>query len=70
MLTIFSLYAFAFIWTKQKHPIIGYDLSKPIDNPVNQTILKSGKISLGWSDYVFGPSLLVPAIFNILELKQ
>ena len=36
----------------------------------NQKALSAGSLSLGWADYVFGPSLLIPGIIDIFQLKQ
>ena len=36
----------------------------------NQKALSVGSLSLGWADYVFGPSLLIPGIIDIFQLKQ
>ena len=57
-------------WNKTNR-IIGYDWESSIDSDVNQKALKAGRLSLGWADYVFGPSLLlIPGIINFFELKQ
>ena len=56
-------------WNKT-NPIIGYDWESSIDSDVNQKALKAGRLSLGWADYVFGPSLIIPGIIDIFELKQ
>lgn len=57
-------------WDKRYNPIKGYDWSKPIDSPANQLVLKKGTMSLGWADYVFGPSILIPGFFNVFQLMQ
>ena len=56
-------------WNKTNR-IIGYDWESSIDSDVNQKALKAGSLSLGWADYVFGPSLIIPGIIDIFELKQ
>ena len=56
-------------WNKTNR-IIGYDWEFSIDSDVNQKALKAGSLSLGWADYVFGPSLLMPGTIDIFELKQ
>lgn len=56
-------------WNKT-NPIIGYDWESSIDSEENQKALKAGSLSLGWADYVFGPSLIIPGIIDIFELKQ
>ena len=56
-------------WNKTNR-IIGYDWESSIDSDVNQKVLKAGRLSLGWADYVFGSSLIIPGIINIFELKQ
>ena len=56
-------------WNKTNR-IIGYDWESSIDSDVNQKTLKAGRLSLGWADYIFGPSLIIPGIIDILELKQ
>ena len=56
-------------WNKSNR-IIGYDWESSIDSDVNQKALKAGRLSLGWADYVFGPSLIIPGIIDIFELKQ
>ena len=56
-------------WNKSNR-IIGYDWESSIDSDVNQKALKAGSLSLGWADYVFGPSLIIPGIIDIFELKQ
>ena len=56
-------------WNKSNR-IIGYDWEFSIDSDVNQKALKAGSLSLGWADYVFGPSLIIPGIIDIFELKQ
>ena len=57
-------------WDKRYNPIKGYDWSKPIDSPANQLVLKKGTMSLGWADYMFGPSILIPGFFNVFQLMQ
>lgn len=57
-------------WHPKSNPIIGYDWQYGIDSEENQKALKAGSLSLGWADYVFGSSLIIPGIINIFELKQ
>lgn len=57
-------------WHPESNPIIGYDWQYGIDSEENQKALKAGSLSLGWADYVFGSSLIIPGIINIFELKQ
>ena len=56
-------------WDLDVNAIIGYDKSLSYYDPVNQNAMGS-KLHLGWADYCFGPSLLVPSIFNIISLHQ
>ena len=56
-------------WNKSNR-IIEYDWKSSIDSDVNQKALKAGRLSLGWADYMFGPSLIIPGIIDIFELKQ
>ena len=57
-------------WNIKENPIKGYNWSKSIYSDVNQRILKKGMLSLGWADYVFGPSILIPGFFNVFQLMQ
>ena len=58
------------MWDYNSNPISGYNWNLPYSNSVNESVLKKGMLWFGWSDYVFGPSWLIPGLINILELKQ
>ncbi|MGI6242770.1 MAG: hypothetical protein ACOYJK_04430 [Prevotella sp.] len=57
-------------WKSTSNPIIGFNWEYSLNSDVNQQALKAGRLSLGWADYIFGPSLIIPGIIDILELKQ
>lgn len=57
-------------WNSTYNPILGYDWHYGINSDKNQKALSAGSLSLGWADYVFGPSLLIPGIIDIFQLKQ
>jgi len=57
-------------WYFGSNPIKDYNKELPYDHPDNQLALKNGSISLGWSDFLYGPSFLMPVIINVLSLKQ
>ena len=36
----------------------------------NQLALRRGILSLGWADYLYGPSIIIPGLFDSLQLRQ
>ena len=53
---------------RRTHVILGYDWHYGINS--DKKALNAGSLSLGWADYLFGPSLLIPGIIDIFQLKQ
>ena len=56
-------------WHSGSYPINGYNWSLDYNNAANQSALKK-HTRLQWWDYVLGPSIVIPGIVNILNLKQ
>ena len=57
-------------WHLDKNPIIGYDSTQSLNSSTNQLALRRGILSLGWIDYLYGPSIIIPGLFDSLQLKQ
>ena len=57
-------------WYFGSNPIKDYKKELPYDHPDNQLALKNGSLSLGWSDFLYGPSFLMPVFINVISLKQ
>ncbi len=53
-------------WNFHKHKIINYNRSFPYDSTYNQNVLQNNKQGLTWADYLFGPTLIIPGIINII----
>ena len=57
-------------WHLHDNPINGYNGYVSYDSPANQLALRRGILSFGWADYLYGPSIIVPGLFDSLQLKQ
>lgn len=60
----------SFGWHLDKNPIIGFDRTQSLNSYTNQLALRRGILSLGWIDYLYGPSIITPGLYNSLLLKQ
>ncbi len=52
------------------HPIIGFDLTLPYNDPINQAALRNGRTRLEWFDYLLGPNIIVSGLINALVLNS
>ena len=53
----------------EKNRILGYKTWLPFDDPRNQAALEN-TIGLGWPDYFFGSTLVIPGILDSIILYQ
>jgi hypothetical protein len=51
----------------EKNKILGYKSGLDYYNPINQAALRNS-LSLGWPDYIFGATIVVPGIVDIILL--
>ena len=56
-------------WDMEKNRILGYKTWLPFDDPRNQAALEN-TIGLGWPDYIYGPTIVVPGILDSIILYQ
>lgn len=56
-------------WDMVSNRILGYKTGLSYDNPHNQAVLGKS-LSLGWPDYVWGTSVIIPGIINNISLHQ
>ena len=57
-------------WYSSSNPIKEYNWSLDYNNAANQLALKKGLVRPKWWDYVLGPTVIIPGIINVLNLKQ
>jgi RHS repeat-associated protein len=57
-------------WYQDYNPILGYNWSLYYNDAANQLALKKGLVRPKWWDYVLGPTVVIPGIINVLNLKQ
>ena len=52
-----------------KNEILGYKTWLPFDDPRNQAALRN-TLSLGWTDYICWPTIVIPGILDSIILSQ
>lgn len=56
-------------WDMGKNEILGYKTWLPFDDPRNQAALRN-TLSLGWTDYICWPTIVIPGILDSIILSQ